>query len=55
MTELATRPPVEADDETFNADAYDLPVPNMDGRRATTLNIRFSGSGVLDRTSEDDL
>jgi hypothetical protein len=27
----------------------------MDGRKATKLDIRFSGSGSLDRTSEDDL
>jgi hypothetical protein len=27
----------------------------MDGRRATKLDIRFAGSGSLDRTSEDDL
>jgi len=27
----------------------------MDGRKATKLDIRFSGGGLLDRTSEDDL
>jgi hypothetical protein len=27
----------------------------MDGWTATTLELRFSGSGVLDRTSSDDL
>jgi len=50
MTALA-----ELDDEVFSADAYALPVPKIDEHRATKLNIRFSGSGILDRTSEDDL
>lgn len=44
------------DDETFSADAYiNRPVPKMDGRRATNLDLRFSGSGTLNRTSDDDL
>jgi len=45
MTALA-----ELDDEVFSADAYALPVPKIDEHRATKLNIRFSGSGILDRT-----
>jgi hypothetical protein len=57
MSNMATAPPPDAleDDEIFNAAAYDLPVPKMDERKATQLDIRFSGSGSLDRTSEDDL
>jgi hypothetical protein len=46
---------VDLDDEIFNASTYDLPIPNLDGRRATQLEIRLAGGGVLDRTSEDDL
>ncbi len=54
MSEVAT-PPIEDDEEVFAASSYDLPIPRLDGYRATKLNIRFSGSGLLDRTSEDDL
>jgi hypothetical protein len=43
------------DDEIFSADSYQLNIPALDGRKATKLDIRFSGSGSLDRTSEDDL
>jgi hypothetical protein len=53
MTDVVSPP--ELDDSTFSADAYDLPIPKMDGRRATKLHIRFSGTCDLDRTSEDDL
>jgi len=52
MSQVAT-PPTE--DEIFSADAYALPIPTQDGYKATRLDIRFSGSGLLDRTSEDDL
>jgi hypothetical protein len=47
--------PTDVDEAVFDASAYDLPIPKMDGRKATNLDIRFSGSGSLDRTSEDDL
>jgi hypothetical protein len=43
------------EDEIFNASEFVLPVPELDGLKATKLNIRFAGSGSLDRTSEDDL
>jgi hypothetical protein len=43
------------DDEIFSAEAYKLNIPTLDDRKATKLDIRFSGSGALDRTSEDDL
>ena len=43
------------DEEVFSASAYDLAVPRIDDRKATQLDIRFSGSGSLDRTSDDDL
>jgi hypothetical protein len=42
-------------DEIFSAEAYNLNIPTLDDRKATKLDIRFSGSGSLDRTSEDDL
>lgn len=42
------------DDKTF-AGAYDRHVPTLDGRRATKFDVRFSGSGSLDSTSDDDL
>jgi hypothetical protein len=47
--------PAVEDDEIFSASAYDLAAPKIDDRKATKLDIRFSGSGSLDRTSEDDL
>ena len=43
------------DDEAFSPAAYNLPIPRMDDERATNLEIRFAGSGRLDRTSRDDL
>ena len=46
---------VDLDDAVFDAASYDLPIPTLDDRKATKLDIRFSGSGSLDRTSEDDL
>jgi hypothetical protein len=51
MTAVATEPDFSAESYRRHANA----IPSMDGHRATTLNIRFSGRGVLDRTSEDDL
>ncbi len=54
MSQVAT-PPIELADDVFDAASYDLPIPKLDGRRATKLDVRFSGSGLLDRTSEDDL
>jgi hypothetical protein len=47
--------PIDFDDAVFDASSYDLNIPKIDERKATKLDIRFSGSGVLDRTSEDDL
>ena len=42
------------DEPTFEPSVYDLPVPKIDGLKATKLDIRFTGNGSLDRTSEDD-
>ena len=47
--------PVDLDDEIFSAASYDLPIPRMDGYKATKLELRFSGSGHLDRTSLNDV
>jgi hypothetical protein len=47
--------PSELDDSIFDAERYALPIPQIDGIRATRLDLRFSGSGTLDRTSDDDL
>ena len=52
MTNLAV---ADIDEAVFDASAYNLNTPTLDGRKATNLDIRFSGSGSLDRTSEDDL
>jgi hypothetical protein len=46
---------LDLDEEIFSTSAYDLNIPSLDGRKATNLDIRFSGSGSLDRTSADDL
>jgi hypothetical protein len=43
------------DDAIFDVELYKLNIPTLDDRKATKLDIRFSGSGSLDRTSEDDL
>ena len=43
------------DDEIFSAESYKLPVPTMNGYKAAKLELRFSGSGKLDRTSLDDV
>ena len=43
------------EDVVIDASTYNLPVPQIDDRKATKLDIRFSGSGELDRTSTDDL
>lgn len=46
------------EEATFSASSYAnhvKAIPTMDGRRATNLDIRFSGSGSLDHTSVDDL
>ena len=43
------------DDEIFAADSYKLNIPTIDGHRAIKLAVRFSGTGDLDRTSDDDL
>ena len=52
MSQVAT---IELEDDIFDASAYALPIPRIDDRKATKLDVRFSGSGSLDRTSEDDL
>ena len=52
MSQVAT-PPTE--DEIFSADAYALPIPTTEGRKAQRISVRFTGSCELDRTSEDDL
>jgi hypothetical protein len=55
MAETATKP-YELDPSIFSPEAFELVgLPTMDGHRAVRLDIRFSGSGVLDRTSDDDL
>ena len=47
---------VALDDEmVFSAESYKLNIPSLDGFKAARLDLRFSGSGSLDRTSEDDL
>ena len=46
---------VDLDDAVFDVSSYDLNIPALDGYRAAKLELRFSGSGVLDRTSLDDL
>jgi len=43
------------EDEIFAADSYALNIPAIDGHRAMKLAVRFSGTGDLDRTSDDDL
>jgi hypothetical protein len=43
------------DDSIFSAESYRLNIPTQDGYTAAKLELRFSGSGVLDRTSVDDL
>jgi hypothetical protein len=53
MTVLAE--PELDDGSIFSAEAYNLNIPKLDGRKATDLRITFSGFGCLDRTSEDDL
>jgi hypothetical protein len=46
---------VEDDDSIFDAANFVLPIPKIDDRKATKLDIRFSGSGSRHRTSSDDL
>jgi hypothetical protein len=50
--------PIVLDDEEFSLASYqqhERHIPAMDGYRATKLDLRFAGSGSLDRTSLDDL
>jgi hypothetical protein len=52
-----TAPAIE-DDSVFDAASYKRhmqSIPSMDGYRAAKLELRFSGSGILDRTSADDI
>lgn len=46
---------VAIDDAIFDAQPYDLPIPRLDGHKADSLSIAFSGGVALDRTSEEDL
>jgi hypothetical protein len=49
---------IALDDEEFSLASYqqhEQHIPAMDGYRAVKLNLRFAGSGSLDRTSLDDL
>jgi hypothetical protein len=50
---MTTAALTEMDDEIFSSSSYNLPIPTMDGYKAATLELRFSGSGHLDRTSLD--
>ena len=53
-----TSAPAIADEELedlFDASEFDLNIPQLDGHRAVHLDLRFSGSAALDRTSDDDL
>jgi hypothetical protein len=47
--------PTATDDSIFDASAYDLPIPKLDGHKADKLTLSFGGSLELDRTLEDDL
>ena len=50
-----TAPSREIAEPHFPPETWQLNIPELDGHRAVTLEIRFSGSGLLDRTSVDDL
>lgn len=41
--------------QAFDASAYDLPIPKLDGHKADKLVVSFSGAVELDRTNADDL
>lgn len=41
--------------ETFSVDGYQLDVPEIDGRVARNLTLRFAGNAKLDPTSGDDV
>ncbi len=45
----------DVDDAIFDAQAYDLPIPKLDGHKADRLVLSFGGSLELDRTLESDL
>jgi hypothetical protein len=49
---LATETKSEA---VYDLASYQLPIPEADGYKAAKLELRFAGSGQLDRTSIDDL
>jgi hypothetical protein len=55
MPVAITTPSLALDDSIFSADSFNLNIPKMDGFKATRLDLRFSGSGILDRTNVDDL
>jgi hypothetical protein len=44
-----------AEDGIFDATAYQLPIPELNGKVADSLVVNVSGSVNLDRTSIDDL
>lgn len=46
---------VATESESFEASAYDLPIPRADGFKADAIRVRFLGVIDLDRTSLDDL
>lgn len=52
---ISVRVAVELDVSKESYLAHQRAIPSMDDRRATKLEIRLSGAGVLDRTSMDDL
>jgi hypothetical protein len=47
--------PVIDEEAIFDAKAYDLPIPKLDGHKADKLVLAFGGTVELDRTLEDDL
>jgi hypothetical protein len=52
---MSVATPPKFEEPVFTAADYDLPLPKLDGHRATQLELRFSGSGRLDYSSADDL
>jgi hypothetical protein len=53
----ATAPPTttDTDSELFNAQAYELPIPRLDGRKADRITLTFTGTIELDRLDQDHL
>jgi hypothetical protein len=42
-------------DELYSVESYQLAIPGMDGYKADSMALSFSGAVPLDRTSADDL